>query len=161
MWLKTNIFLALSAWMTTFVCPLTARDVEDENQKFHAFVVPRFFDEAKKNTNWKVAFATAKDEQVVFMNISPKTNPRNEIGVEVHSFDQVILIVEGKGKAILEGKMSLVQSGDMIFIPAGTVHNVINLGQDKELKIISFYSDTDIPEGAVFKRKVDEERSSK
>ena len=118
-------------------------------------VVQQFFEEAKKNTNWKMAFATGKSEQIVFMNISPFTNPNNEIGVEVHSFDQVILIVEGKGKVEMNGKMTMVKNGDMIFIPEGTSHNVINLAQNKALKLISFYSDTDIPNGAIYKKKAD------
>lgn len=119
-------------------------------------VVEQFFEHAKKNNNWKTAFATAKQEQIVFMNISPATNPNNEIGMEVHQFDQVILIFEGKGKAVLNGKTSLVKDGDMIFIPQGTPHNVINIDKKKELKLVSFYSETDIPKGAVYKKKSDQ-----
>lgn len=119
-------------------------------------VVSQFFDVAKGNANWKKAFATGKDEQIVFMNISPLTNPANEIGLEVHPFDQVILIVKGTATAVLNGKSSSVKSGDMIFIPQGTPHNVINSSKQVELKIISFYSATDIPKDAVYKTKADE-----
>jgi len=41
----------------------------------------------------------------------------------------------------------------MIFIPQGTQHNVINLNQKDDLKIISIYSDTDIPANSVYKKK--------
>ncbi len=119
-------------------------------------VVQQLLEKAKKNTNWKVAVATADHEQVVFMNVSPSTNPDNEIGMEVHPFDQAILIVDGNAKAILNGEATTVKSGDMIFIPEGTKHNVINLNKNKPLKLISFYSENDIPESSKFKVKADE-----
>ncbi|MDR3492387.1 MAG: cupin domain-containing protein [Gammaproteobacteria bacterium] len=120
-----------------------------------AVATPKIFDEAKKNENWKLAFLTGKDAQVVFMNVSPSTNPKNEIGMETHKFDQVIFVVEGNAKAVLNDKPSMVKSGDMIFIPQGVAHNVINLDAKKPLKIISIYSDTDIPAGAVYKKMSD------
>lgn len=119
-------------------------------------VVQQFFEEAKSNTYWKSAFVTGKQEQIVFMNISPLTNPKNEIGIETHAFDQVIIIVDGNGKAILNGRTSLIKDGDMIFIPKGTSHNIINLDQEKDLKLISFYSQNDIPKGAKYKKISDE-----
>lgn len=150
---KAALIVALLIIAMTSTAFISAAEVDDE---FQPMVVQQFFEEAKKNDNWKTAFATGKHEQIVFMNISSLTNPNNEIGIEVHQFDQVILIVEGKGKAILNGETSLVKDGDMIFIPQGVSHNVINLDKKKELKLISFYSDTDIPKGAVYKRKADQ-----
>ncbi len=126
------------------------------NTVFHRdaqpMVVHQFFEEAKSNTYFKNAFVTGKQEQIVFMNISPLTNPKNEIGTETHAFDQVILIVDGNGKAILNRRTSLVKDGDMIFIPRGTEHNIINVDQEKDLKLISFYSQNDIPKGAKYKK---------
>lgn len=135
---------------------LSTEPADAAESKFQPMVAQNFIEEAKKNNNWKTAFATGKNEQVVFMNVSPSTNPNNEIGIEVHPFDQVILIVEGKGKAVLDGKPSMVKEGDMIFIPQGISHNVINLDKKKGLKLISFYSDTDIPQGAVYQKKSDQ-----
>lgn len=119
-------------------------------------VAPQFFEKAKSNPNWKFAFATGKHGQVVFMNVSPNTNPKNEIGLETHLFDQIILIAQGEGKAVLNGKTSNVKAGDMIFIPQGTSHNVINVNKNKPLKIVSFYSDNDIPSNSIYKTKADE-----
>lgn len=51
---------------------------------------------------------------------------------------------------------SLVNAGDLIFIPQGTDHNVINLDQNKPLKILSVYSDNDIPDKADYKTKAEE-----
>ncbi len=125
------------------------------DNKINTVITPQIFEMAKKNENWKLALVTGKDAQVVFMNITPKTNPNNEIGMETHEFDQVIFVVEGQAKSILNGKNSTVAAGDMIFIPQGTPHNFINLSAKKPFKIISVYSATDIPENAVYKTKSD------
>lgn len=125
------------------------------NNKINATISHKVFEMAKKNENWKLALVTGKDAQVVFMNITPKTNPNNEIGLETHKFDQVIFVVEGQAKSVLNGKKSTVTAGDMIFIPQGVPHNFINLNVKKPFKIISVYSATDIPENAAYKQKSD------
>lgn len=125
------------------------------DSKLNTVITPKIFEMAKKNENWKLALVTGKDAQVVFMNITPKTNPKNEIGMETHKFDQVIFVVEGRAKSVLNGKNSTVTAGDMIFIPQGIPHNFINLNANKPFKIISVYSATDIPEHATYKHKSD------
>lgn len=142
--------------LVTFLFSNLSYAMKDQNMNTPATVMPQLMEKAKANSNWKLAFATANHGQIVFMNISPDTNPKNEIGMETHAFDQVIIIAEGNGKAELNGKTSMVNSGDMIFIPQGIAHNVINLNQDKPLKIVSFYSSNDIPANSVYKKKADE-----
>lgn len=112
--------------------------------------------EAQRNGDWKDAAASLKNAQIVFMSISPESNPKNEIGTEVHPFDQVIYIVDGWARVILDEQTDMVQAGDMILVPAGTKHNIMNLNKETSLKIISFYTDHDIPEGAVYRTKADE-----
>lgn len=135
---------------------LNARERKVADDNIEPMVIEQLVIQAKKNSNWKMAVATGKYEQVVFMNISQATNPKNEIGPEVHPFDQVILIAKGKANAVLNGKTSTVKEGDMIFVPTGTPHNVINLDAKEDLKIISFYSATDIPKNVVYKTKASE-----
>lgn len=125
------------------------------DNKINTVITPQIFDMAKRNENWKSAHVTGKDAQVVFMNITPKTNPSNEIGMETHKFDQVIFVVEGQAKSVINGQNSTVTAGDMIFIPQGIPHNFINLNAKKPFKIISVYSATDIPENAIYKHKSD------
>ena len=132
-----------------------ATQSSDSDKKFPTVITQQIFEKAKNNENWKVAFATGKDAQVVFMNITPDTNPNNEIGMESHKFDQVIFVVEGQAKSILNGKDSTVKAGDMIFIPQGIPHNFVNLNTNKPFKIISVYSATDIPMDSVYKKKSD------
>ena len=138
------------------ISPSLFADSKDAaNNKINAVISSKVFEMAKKNENWKLALVTGKDAQVVFMNITPKTNPNNEIGLETHPFDQVIFVVEGQAKSVLNGKKSTVTAGDMIFVPQGIPHNFINLNVKKPFKIISVYSATDIPENAAYKQKSD------
>jgi mannose-6-phosphate isomerase-like protein (cupin superfamily) len=119
-------------------------------------VAEQIYDKVRSNNNWKSAFATGAQAQVVFMSVSPATNPNNEIGMETHKFDQIIFVVEGNGNAVLNGKTSAIKEGDMIFIPLGTAHNIVNLNKDKELKILSVYSGNDIAADAMYKKNTDE-----
>lgn len=76
--------------------------------------------------------------------------------MEVHPFDQVIYIIDGWARVILDGETNMAQAGDMILIPSGIKHNVKNLNEKTPLKIISFYTDRDIPEGAMYRTKAGE-----
>ncbi|HFD8270868.1 TPA: cupin domain-containing protein [Legionella pneumophila] len=142
--------------VSSLISPSLFADSKDAaNNKINAVISSKVFEMAKKNENWKLALVTGKDAQVVFMNITPKTNPNNEIGLETHPFDQIIFVVEGQAKSVLNGKKSTVTAGDMIFVPQGIPHNFINLNVKKPFKIISVYSATDIPENAAYKQKSD------
>jgi mannose-6-phosphate isomerase-like protein (cupin superfamily) len=118
-------------------------------------VVHHAFDKGRFNENWKVPLATGEEAQVVMMSVSPQTNPNNEVGMENHAFDQVIFIIGGQGKVILNQKEHMVKTGDMVFVPLGTPHNVINLSKEKPLKLMSVYSQRDMPD-VIFKVKEDE-----
>lgn len=133
-----------------------AADLTNTQKGNHAMVIDQVFEKTRANNSWKSALATGKEAQVVIMSVSPATNPKNEIGMETHEFDQVILVISGNANAILDGKATPVKEGDMIFIPMGTAHNIVNLNKDKELKILSVYSGTDIPAGSNFKTMSDE-----
>lgn len=148
------IALFMSLAIPTFA--FATDETSATENKFKAVVTPKIFEKAKKNENWKIAHTTGKDAQVVFMSVTPKTNPRNEIGMETHKFDQVVFVVQGQAKAVLNGQHYIVKDGDMIFIPQGEPHNFINTSEKKPLKIISIYSSTDIPENSTYKKKSDE-----
>lgn len=159
--MKRKIILIIVIFVTTWISKEFVDAVEMANQEIQPRVVQQFLEIAKQNNNWKTAFVTGEYEQIVFMSISPLTNPDNEIGIEIHPFDQIIFIVEGNGRAMLNKEFSEVGEGDMIFIPKGISHNVINLNKEKALKIISFYSHTDIPERSIYKKKEDELKDDK
>src|SRR5579871_3741465 len=131
-----NGIKSLIVWLILSQVTMFSTSFAGDTSQTNAVVATQVFNEVKKNNNWKLAFLTAKDAQVVFMNITPNTNPDNEIGVETHKFDQIIFVIEGNGKAILSGKTTKVNPGDMIFIPQGVEHNVINMNAKKPLKIL-------------------------
>lgn len=151
---KQQVFMFASLAALLITASSLAAEITEKSDK--PMITSQLFEEAKKNQNWKTALATGKEAQIVLMSISPLTNPKNEIGVETHPFDQVIIIAQGNAKAVLDGKESIVKEGGMIFIPMGTEHNVINMDREKELKIVSIYSETDIPYGAAYKTKAEQ-----
>lgn len=151
--IKRLKFILISCILSSFF--LANISLSDNLNQNKAVVTNQIFEKVKQNKNWKLAFLTAKDAQVVFMTISPDTNSNNEIGMETHKFDQIIFVVEGDGKAVLNGKSIMVKPGDMILIPQGVEHNVINLNAKNPLKILSVYSATDIPANTAYKKKSD------
>ena len=54
--------------------------------------------------------------------------PGKDIGEEVHTVDQALVFTSGKGKAIVAGKEQEVKAGDMVVVPAGTIHQFWNTG---------------------------------
>ncbi|MCE5318157.1 MAG: cupin domain-containing protein [Parachlamydia sp.] len=66
--------------------------------------------------------------------------PGEDIGEEVHQLDQFFRCESGKGKAVLDGISHTFGDGFAIIVPAGTKHNIINISQDKPLKLYTVYS---------------------
>lgn len=102
------------------------------------------------NSFFRQVIFTAQHSQLVVMCLKPN----EDIGMETHqSVDQFLRIEEGEGKAILNGQESLVKDGDVIVVPAGTEHNVINLSSDKTLKLYTVYSPPNHKDGTIHKTK--------
>ncbi len=161
--MNANIKILLSALLSIGIISTSvfADKQEPSPKAVKPVVVPTLFKEAAKNNSWKKAFITGKNAQVVFMSVSSKTNPNNELGEETHPFDQIIFVAKGNGKATIAGKTTTIKTHDMIFVPQGVVHNVVNQSKKKELKLVSIYSNKDIPEKTTYQTKADEEKASK
>lgn len=86
--------------------------------------------DTKENEDYRRVIYTAKNSQLVLMNIKPG----DEIGAEVHELDQFIRIEEGKAKAVLNGEETEIEDDYSVVIPAGVEHNIINVG-DSDLKL--------------------------
>ena len=66
---------------------------------------------------------TGSREQIVVMSLPPYA----EIGAEVHAdTDQLFVVIEGNGEAHVGDYELAVQAGDLVFVAAGTRHNLIN-----------------------------------
>ena len=108
---------------------------------------------AKENIFFRKVVYTGKYSQLVLMSIPVG----GEIGEETHpTVDQILFFVEGEGEAILEGKASPVEEHGVVFVPAGTLHNFKNTG-DEDLKLYTVYSPPQHPDGTVHKTKEEAE----
>lgn len=110
---------------------------------------------AKLNPNYRTALWTGKHLQVTLMNIKVG----GDIGLEIHpNVDQFIRIVSGAGVVKMgDRKDNLniqqnVEKDCAIIVPAGTWHNVINIG-NRPLKLYSIYAPPQHPFGTVQETK--------
>ncbi|MFL0197727.1 cupin domain-containing protein [Clostridium sp. WILCCON 0269] len=118
---------------------------------------------AKQNNTFRTALWTGNHLQVTLMSI----NVGDDIGLEVHpNVDQFIRVEEGQGLVKMGSskyKLSFqkkVYDDFAIMIPAGTWHNVINIG-NKPLKVYSIYAPPQHPRNTVHVTKADAEAAEK
>jgi mannose-6-phosphate isomerase-like protein (cupin superfamily) len=110
---------------------------------------------ARENDAFRREVITGEHEQVVVMTIPPG----GEIGEEVHpATDQVLVFVEGRGEAILDGQSSEVADNDLAFVRAGTRHNFVNRG-DVPLRLITIYAPPEHAPGTVHATKEEADRA--
>lgn len=90
-----------------------------------------------ENNNFRKVLYTAGHSQLVAMSL----NPNEEIGMEVHeNSDQFFRFEKGTGKVIIDGNEYEVSDGDVIIVPSGAHHNVINTSSSDALKLYTIYS---------------------
>jgi len=106
---------------------------------------------ALKNKNFRRVLSTAKNSQIVVMSLRPK----EDIGMEVHKdVDQILIFLEGEGKAIVGGKTSKIKKDSVVHVPMGSWHNFVNTGK-KTMKLFTVYSPPEHKPGTVHKTKAD------
>lgn len=106
---------------------------------------------ARSNDAYRREVLTGEHEQVVVMTIPPG----GEIGEEVHDdTDQVLIFVEGRAEAQLDGRSSEVGTNDLVFVRAGTRHNFLNRGEDP-LRLITIYAPPHHRPGTVHQTKAE------
>ncbi|KAH9944723.1 RmlC-like cupin [Amylocystis lapponica] len=79
---------------------------------------------ASESDKFRKVLWTGRHSQLVLMTVPVG----GEIGEETHSVDQHLYFVSGTAQAITDGKHDDVRPGDMVIIPAGTLHNFVNTG---------------------------------
>lgn len=103
------------------------------------------------NEFFRQVLYTGKFAQLVLMALLPG----EEIGMEVHgSVDQFFRIEQGKAKFVMNGEETEVGNGGVAIVPAGTQHNVINVGTET-LKLYTIYSPPNHPDGTIHKTKAE------
>jgi mannose-6-phosphate isomerase-like protein (cupin superfamily) len=72
-----------------------------------------------------------------------------DIGEEVHqSTDQIFVIAHGSREVIVDGETRPIAKKDLIVVPAGSLHNIRNTGEE-DLKFITIYAPPAHPDGTV------------
>ena len=109
-----------------------------------------------KNNYFRQVLFAGKKAQLVVMCLQRG----EEIGNEVHrKVDQFFRIEQGEAKFVFNGKEEhIVHDGDGVIVPAGTFHNVINMGKGK-LKLYTIYSPPNHPDGTVHKTKAEADKA--
>jgi mannose-6-phosphate isomerase-like protein (cupin superfamily) len=109
-----------------------------------------------ENSLFRQVIYTAKNSQLVVMSLKPK----EEIGEEIHDVDQFFRFESGKGKAIIDGNVYDLSDGDVVIVPAGAKHNIINLSDTDSLKLYTLYCPPHHRDGVVHKTKAEGEADS-
>ena len=115
---------------------------------------------ASDNQNFRTAVWTGEYLQMTYMSILPC----GEIGPEIHEETDQLIRVE-RGEALVKiGQcethpdcQSYLSVGDAVFVPAGTWHNVINVGRES-LKVSSIYAPPHHRRGTVQPTRLDAKR---
>ncbi len=105
----------------------------------------------RANHMFREVVATGPHSQVVVMSIPPG----GEIGEEVHdTIDQVLVIVDGEADTVIDGIATLVGPGELIQVPAGTRHNVVNRGLH-DLRLYTVYAPPGHAPGTMHRTKAE------
>lgn len=103
-----------------------------------------------ENSNFRKVLWTSEFQQLVVMSIPVG----GEIGQEVHDEnDQFIRIEQGKAEAFIDGRKIEMGDDDVIIIPKGAEHNVVNTSADTDLKLYTIYSPPHHKNGTVHATK--------
>jgi mannose-6-phosphate isomerase-like protein (cupin superfamily) len=106
------------------------------------------------NNNFRKVLYTGKKLQLVLMSL--KTG--EEIGEETHKdTDQFFRFESGSGKCIIDGHEYRIEEGDVVIVPAGAKHNIINTSRGKELKLYTIYAPPHHKDGIVRSTKKEAE----
>jgi len=108
-----------------------------------------------ENKNFRKVLYTGKHIQLVLMSLKVG----EDIGAEIHLHnDQFFRFESGVGKCIIDGNEYNIKDGDVIVVPAGAKHNVINVGA-AELKMYTLYGPPNHENGTIRNTKEDAEKN--
>jgi mannose-6-phosphate isomerase-like protein (cupin superfamily) len=109
---------------------------------------------ALANTDFRRVLHTTPLSQLVLMSVQPG----DDIGLETHHLDQVLVFVSGRGESLLANQRGTVGPGSVVVVPAGTEHNFVNTGSEP-LKLFTVYAPPEHADGTVHKTKADAEEA--
>jgi mannose-6-phosphate isomerase-like protein (cupin superfamily) len=104
----------------------------------------------QQNTDFRQVIYTGQHTQLVLMSLLPG----EEIGEEIHEIvDQFFRVESGEGKLIANGTQYPLKDGDAVVIPAGSLHNIINVSQNQPLKLYTLYCPPHHKSGVIHRTK--------
>lgn len=113
--------------------------------------------ETKQNDTYRTVLWTGNHLQLTLMSL----NVGEDIGLEIHpDTDQFLRVEQGRGLMLMGmardnlNYQRQVFDGYAILIPAGTWHNLINIG-NVPLKLYSIYAPPHHPKGTIQRTKAD------
>ena len=107
-----------------------------------------------ENDKFRKVLYTGKHMQLVLMSLKVG----EDIGAEAHpNIDQFFRLEAGSGKCVIDENEYNVNAGDVIIIPAGAKHNVINTDPALELKMYTIYAPPNHLDGTIRVTKEDAE----
>ena len=110
---------------------------------------------AEQSADFRRVLWTGRHTQLVIMTLPVG----GEIGDEVHEdTDQILTFVSGTGEARVGPDARKVTQGDLVVVPAGTQHNVVNTGPNP-LVLYTVYGPPEHAEGAVHATKEEAEEA--
>lgn len=110
-----------------------------------------------ENSNFRKVIYTAPHMQLVLMDLKPL----EEIGEEIHTEnDQFFRFESGNGKCIIDGNEYKVSDGDVIIVPTGAKHNIINTSDQENLKLYTIYSPPHHRDGIIRLTKAETENDT-
>lgn len=99
-----------------------------------------------ENDNFRKVLYTAQHMQLVLMSLPVG----GEIGEEIHNEnDQFFRFEAGHGRVVIDDSLYEVSNDDVIIVPAGAKHNVINTSDNEELKLYTIYTPPHHKDGTV------------
>lgn len=111
-----------------------------------------------ENNHFRKVLYTGKHNQLVLMNLKVG----GEIGEETHKdTDQFFRFESGFGKCKIDGAEYLVKKGDVIIVPSGAKHNVINSDDKFDLKLYTIYSPPHHKKDTIWSTKEEAEKYGK
>jgi len=102
----------------------------------------KYFYERFEEYTWQYITDTHSDsvKAEVIVDIPPATEFRVHItrfqpgaGADPHSheWEHAMFIMNGTGKAVIEGEEAVVKKGMLAFVPKGAVHSIYNIGKEE------------------------------
>jgi mannose-6-phosphate isomerase-like protein (cupin superfamily) len=108
-----------------------------------------------ENKNFRKVVYTGNGLQLVVMSLKAG----EDIGEETHKDgDQFFRVEKGQGKCFIDGHEYMVHVGDIVLVPAGAKHNLINTDSKEDLKLYTLYGPPQHKDGVVRSTKEEAEK---